>query len=67
MYADALNLIIATTKNMKENWKIKGNIIYKRNYYKVQIIANEGEITELKKGSKWKIATKSIYTLFDVV
>ena len=27
MFADALNLIIAK-KNMKENWKIKGKIIY---------------------------------------
>ena len=66
MFADALNLIIAK-KCMKENCKIKGKIIYKRDYYKVQIIVNEGEITELKKGSTWKIATKAIYTLFDVV
>ena len=51
MFKDALNLIIAK-KNMKENWKIKGKIIYqKRDYRKVQIIANEGVITELKKGS----------------
>ena len=61
MFADALNPIIAK-KSMKENWKIKGKIIYqKRDYCKVQIIANEGEIIELKKGSKWKIATKAIY------
>ena len=60
MFADALNPIIAK-KSMKENWKIKGKIIYqKRDYCKVQIIANEGEIIELKKGSKWKIATKAI-------
>ena len=29
MFADALNLIIAK-KNMKENWKIKRKIIYKK-------------------------------------
>ena len=29
MFADALNPIIAN-KNMIENWKIKGNIIYKK-------------------------------------
>ena len=61
MFADALNSILAK-KIMKENWKIKGKIIYqKRDYCKMQIIANEGEITELKKGSKWRIATKAIY------
>ena len=60
MFADSLNTIIAK-KNMKENWKIKGKIVYqKRDYFKVQIIANEGEIIELKKGSKLKIATKAI-------
>ena len=54
MFADALNLIIAN-KSMKENWKIKWKIIYqKRDYCKVQIIANEGEIIELKKGSNGK-------------
>ena len=38
MFADALNSII-TKKSIKENWKIKGNIIYqKRDYYKVNII-----------------------------
>ena len=43
-------------KNIKENWKIKGKIIYqKRDYCKVQIIANQGEIAELK-----KISTKAI-------
>ena len=47
---------------MKENWKIKGKIIYqKRDYCKQHIITNEGEIIELKKGPKWKIATKAIY------
>ena len=54
MFADALNLIIAK-KSMTENWRIKGNNIFLNN------IANEGEIIELKKGSKWKIATKAIY------
>ena len=29
MFADALNPIIAK-KNMKENWKIKGKIIYQK-------------------------------------
>ena len=34
---------------MKENWKIKGKIVYqKRDNCKVQILENEGEITELK-------------------
>ena len=47
MFADALNSIIAK-KSMKENWKIKGKIIYKKDYCKLQIIANEGEITEIK-------------------
>ena len=39
--------------------KSKDNIL-KRDYFKVKIIANEGEITKLKKGSKWRIATKAI-------
>ena len=60
MFADALNPIIAR-KNMKENWKIKGKIIYqKRDYCKVKIIANEGEITELKKELRWEISTGAI-------
>ena len=42
MFADALNLIIAK-KNMKENWKIKGKIIYLK-----KTIANKGEITKIK-------------------
>ena len=46
MFADALNPM---KKSMKENWKIKGKIIYKRHYWKVQIIANEGEIKEVIK------------------
>ena len=54
MFADALNPIIAK-KSMKEIWKIKGMTIYKK-----ETIAKEGEITELKKGSRWKIATKTI-------
>ena len=29
MFADALNLIIAK-KSVKDNWKIKGKIIYKK-------------------------------------
>ena len=38
---------------MKENWKIKRkDYISKRDYCKVMIIVNEGEITELKEGSK---------------
>ena len=46
---------------MKKNWKIRGKIIYqKSDYWKVQIIENEGEITELKKGSRCKIVTKII-------
>ena len=58
MFTDALNPIIAKTI-MKENWKIKGKIIYqKRDDRKKQIIVNEGEITEWKKVSSWKIATK---------
>ena len=52
IFAGALNLIIAK-KSMKRNWKIKWkNMDQKRDYYKVQIIANEEEITELKKGSR---------------
>ena len=47
MFADATNLIIAK-KNVKENWKIKGKIKYKKDYCKLQIIANEGDITEIK-------------------
>ena len=58
MFADALNPIIAK-KSVKENWKVKGKIIYqKRDCCKVQIIANEREIAELKKGSRWKIVKK---------
>ena len=54
MFADALNPIIAK-KSMKENWKIKGKIInQKRDYCKVKIIANEGEIIELKKDQNGK-------------
>ena len=61
MFSDALNPIIAK-KRMKENWKIKGKIIYqKRDYYKVKIITNEGEISELKNRSRWKISNKVIY------
>ena len=45
MFADSLNSIIAK-KIMKENWKIKGKTILKKDYYKLQIIVNEGEITE---------------------
>ena len=60
MSVDALNPIIAN-KIMKENWKIKGKIIYQqRDFCKVQIIANEVEIVRLKIGSKWKIVTKDI-------
>ena len=44
---------------MKDNWNIKGKIIYqKRDCCKVQIIENEGEIIELKKESRWKIVKK---------
>ena len=58
MFAYALNQIRAK-KSMKESWKIKGKIIYiKRDYSKVQIITNEGGITELKKRSRWKIQLK---------
>ena len=61
MFAYALNPIIAK-KSMKESWKIKGNIIFQKiDYSKVQIITNEGGITELKKRSRWKIATKALY------
>ena len=52
---DALNPIIANIR-MKDNLRIKGKIIFKK-----ETIAKEGEITELKKGSKWKIVTKAIY------
>ena len=63
MFAVALTPIIAK-KNMKDNWKIIEHIIYqKKDYCKLQIITNKGDITELKKGSKWKIATKAIYKI----
>ena len=32
MFSDAQNQIIVK-KNMKENWKIKGKIIYQKSYY----------------------------------
>ena len=51
MFADALNLIIAK-KNMKENWKIKERLYIKKDYCKLQIIENEGEITEIKEITK---------------
>ena len=35
--------------------------IDKSDYCKVQIIAGKREITELKKGPRWKIATKAKY------
>ena len=61
MFAYALNQI-REKKSMKESWKIKGKIIFqKRDYSKVQIITNEGRIAELKKRSRWKIATKVLY------
>ena len=52
MFADTLNPIIEK-KCMKENWKTNWKVKYqKKDYCKVQIITNEGEITELKKGSR---------------
>ena len=60
MFVDALNLILAK-KSMKENWRIIKNIDKEGDYCKVKIIVNEGDITELKKGSRWKIATKDRY------
>ena len=53
MSADALNLKIAK-KIMKENWKIKGKIIYQKwDYCKVQIITNKGKINiNLNLGSR---------------
>ena len=53
IFANALNPIIATTKKHEKELEDKRRIIYqKRDYCKVHIIANEGEIAELKKGSK---------------
>ena len=61
MFADALNLIIAK-KNMKENWKIKGKIIYLTktiaNYRSLQ---TKERLQKLKRSSKWIRPTKVIY------
>ena len=59
MCVDALNPIIVK-KNIKVNRKIIGKIISK------EIIANTDhwnrrEIIELKKESRWEVATKAIY------
>ena len=59
MFGDALNPIIEK-KSMKENWKIKGKIIYK-SLLQISDYSKQGEITELKKRSKLKIRTKTIY------
>ena len=48
-------------KHERELEDKRKDYLSKRDYCKVQIIANEGEIIELKKSSKWKIATKAIY------
>ena len=50
MLADALNPIIAK-KVWKRIRRYKERLYIFKNYYKLQIIANEGEIIELKKGS----------------
>ena len=61
MFADALNLIIAK-KNMKENWKIKGKIIYlKETIANYRSLQTKERLQKLKKSSKWKRPTKVIY------
>ena len=57
MFAIVLNPIIAK-KSMKENWKIKGIIIY-QDYRTLQIIANEKEITEIKEIIKMENSNQS--------
>ena len=49
MFANALNQIIEK-KHERELEDKRDDYILKRDYCKVYIIANEGEITELKKG-----------------
>ena len=48
---------------MKENWKIKGKIVYLKmtiaNYRSLQ---TKERLQKLKKSSKWKRPTKAIYT-----
>ena len=61
MFTDALNLIIAK-KNMKENWKIKGKIIYlKETIANYRSLQTKERLQKLKKSSKWKRPTKVIY------
>ena len=60
MFTDALNLIVAK-KSMKENWKIKGKIIYKKTIAKYRSLQTKERLQKLKKSSKWKRTTKVIY------
>ena len=60
MFADALNPKIVK-KSMKENWKIKGKIIYiKKTIENYKSLQTKERLQKLKKSSKWKIATKVI-------
>ena len=59
MFADSLNQIIAK-KSMKENWKIKGKIIYKIRSENYRSLQTKERLQKLKKSSKWKIAIKVI-------
>ena len=58
MFADALNPIIAKIST-KENWKIKGKIIYffKRLLQSVDNCKRRRDY-RIKEASKWKIAAK---------
>ena len=61
MFADALNLIIAKKKYERKLEDKRKDYILKKDYCKLQIIENEGEITEIKKSPKWERSTKVIY------
>ena len=61
MFVDVLNMIIVK-KNMKENWKIKGKIIYlKKTIANYRSLQTKDRLQKLKKSSKWKRPTKVIY------
>ena len=58
MFLDALNQIIEK-KCMKENWKIKGMIIYLKKTFAFTDHCKRRRDCRIKK-IKWKIATKAI-------
>ena len=48
---------------MKKNWMIKGKIIYQKETIAKYTSLQRRRDTELKKGSRWYITTKTIYKI----